>query len=575
MRYVAIACMPCLALAAACGGGEVVSQPPERPLPTPPLRPLALPTAMPPEALAIVDSVPAAGATVAAGAAELTVSHLAPVGLAFSYTGDCRATGVALRRTVTGLSAGGQELIEHHLRCDLAPFASYRLGIAGADGAADGWRAELPFATGTEAGPPALVVQDARTLPRATVNGLFDAYMAQALGEQLEGFGAEVGETVTEQVAAFAERAWGELASPDVSHDVIVQRAAYTSRDPRGQPDAMLTGLIAMPEVGLGRLTPRSRVVLLSHATGSTPSSLESSDSWLMLAAILAGRGHLVIAPDNWGRGGQTSGPETYLLGSRVANNSVDLLRAVLANADYREFLAEPGAVDVSLIGYSQGGHSAVATWLQLTAFDAAVTVRELYSGGAPHNLYQTAIGAMQAFAGVCDGNPWCRDVVEDTIRAYLVGRVVPGFLTHADTGFALDDVVADGAIAPDFARGLLGDDSRFDRVKALLHGNSYTNLVGLHETLPASATHIHLYHSEFDRLVPERNTRELARLLAAGFNVTYHDDECAGLEHRLVAGLVEDIVGVMHTVCGLEMLDDALKGLARLERTAAGGGHG
>ena len=543
---------------------EIGSPTPERPLPAPPWRPLALPET-PAEALRLVDSVPASGATIAPGAAELTIAHLAPAGLAFAPVDACETPGLTLRRTVTGLSTAGQELIEHHLRCELAPQTAYRLEIDG-EGDAGEFRAELPLATGAHPGPPGLVLQDSRRLPRADVNELFDSYVAAAIGQQLAALDEDIIAVVEDAVQDLAERAWGELVNPNATHDVLTQRVSYSSRNPRGEPDAMLTGLIAMPEVGLGSFTPKSRVIVLSHATGSTPSRLVNSDSWFLLAAILAGRGHLVLAPDNWGRGGQRSGPETYLMGGRVANNTIDLLRAVLASDDYRQFMPSTAPLDITLIGYSQGGHSALAVWLALQAADAGVAVRELYSGGAPHNLHRTVIGALEALAGRCDGNRWCRDVDGDAIRTYVIGRILPGFVAHANVGLTAGDVSVDDAIAPEFLRGMLeATDHRFDAAKALLQLNSFTNLVDLAQALPDSDTRIHLYHSEFDRLVPERNTRELASLLKGGFNVTHHEDECGSTEYRLFARLVEDVVGAVHAVCGLEMLDEALKDLKRL----------
>lgn len=569
--WAAFVAAPCLALVSACGGGvEIASEAPERPVPATPWRPLALPQT-PPQTLRLVDSVPAPGATIAPGATELAIAHLAPAGLAFSPVDTCQPAGVTLRRTVTGLSdTAAQALVEHHLQCQLAPQSAHRIGIEG-EGGAERFRAELPFATGADPGPPRLVKQDSRTLPRAAVNELFDSYVAAAIGQWLEALGETATDAVEDAIDDLAERAWGELVNPNATYDVFAQRVSYSSRNPRGEPDALLTGLIAMPEVGMGGFTPKSRMIVLSHATGSTPGSLANSDSWFLLAAILAGRGHLVIAPDNWGRGGQRSGPETYLMGGRVANNTVDLLRTVLASDDYRQFLPADGPPQLALIGYSQGGHSAMAVWLALQAVDVGVSVRELYSGGAPHNLYRTVIGALEALADRCDGNRWCRDVGEDTIRSYLVGRVLPGFLAHANVGLTEDEVTVDGAITPDFLRGMLETDSRFDAAKALLQLNSFTNLVDLAGALPSSDTRIHLYHSQFDRLVPERNTRELASLLEGGFNVTYHDEECGSTEYRLFARLVEDVVGAVHAVCGLEMLDEALKGLERLEAGAAG----
>ena len=136
-------------------------------------------------------------------------------------------------------------------------------------------------------------------------------------------------------IGKIADLSWPELTARRAAHDVIAQRVAYGSRNPAGEP-ATLTGLVAFPVIAADPgFRPRDRVVVLSHATGSTPSSLSEEDGWLVLATLIAGRGYLVIAPDNFGRGGSatdpvdgTRQPETYLMANRVAINTLDMVAA-------------------------------------------------------------------------------------------------------------------------------------------------------------------------------------------------------------------------------------------------------
>ena len=558
-------CLAGAVLATAC---DLSSQPSDRPLPTPPSR---LPPALPPSpgALAIVDALPASQALIDPAHDDVVIAHLAPANLIYTYAGGCSGSGAPLRRRVAGLSsATAQELVEHRLRCNLRPLESHRVAVRGRAG--DEVRvAQHGFATRAAGGPAELTVLDWQRTTRHDVNGLFEGYVERlldALGSSL------LTRLLEEAVEEIAGRAWGELSGAHATYDVLAQRVSYPSRNPYGEPDETLTGLVALPEVASPSFSRRGRVVVLSHATGSTPSGLDATDTWFILANMLAGRGYLVIAPDNWGRGQNRRGPETYLLANRVANNTIDMVRAVLRSEDYQAFHAAGTDADVALIGYSQGGHSAFATWLAAASGTVeGLNVRELYSGGAPYNLHQTVLGALESFAGQCDGNPWCRHVEADVVLQYVGARIMEGFLAYTASGLTVSDVLSpDGrSIAPEFLRGMIGRDGRHDAVKALLQINSFANLTNLSDAI-SSSTRIQLYHSEYDRLVPRQNTVELAAALDGAVDVTFHEDECGSSEYEALAGLV-DTVGIVHAVCALEMLDEALQDLRDIERAAGG----
>lgn len=554
-----------LAAAWGCGGGggggdDAV----EGPTPEPP-----------PESVSLFDSIPAAGSTIDPATDAVNLVHLGAPGMRFTYSGECEPDGSAVRRSLTDLGSGeGDHVIDHRLRCTLADASAYSVTVDATDDEDRRYRSVLEFSTGHRGDGPRLTVLDHVTTPAGAVGELFDRYVAEALLD-------DIGSPILRALAALAigqiaDRSWRQLTAGNATHGVISQSVSYDSRNPAGEPGT-LTGLVAMPEVGSGTFEPRDRIVLLSHSTGSTPGSLSFRDGWHVFANLLASRGYLVIAPDNWGRGGSagdagngTDQPETYLMANRVANNSLDMVAAVLAGDDYQAFHSGENA-DMSVVGYSQGGHSAVAVWLANRIGGAGVRIREVYSGGAPHNLYQTVRGTLVQMNGDCEDDPWCRDVDEDTILPYLVGRILPPLLEYTDLGLTGSDLIDGAGLVDDFVTGLLNGDGRYDALKTMLQLNTFTNIVEPADALAADDTRLHFFHSPFDRLVPEQNTRDIADLLAPAFEVAYHDDECAGTDFATLARTVR-VVGVVHVVCAMETLDEVLKDFPAREGAVSAG---
>ena len=474
-------------------------------------RPIALP---PPEPIALLDTIPAQGTTVDPATSGVNIVHAATPGWQFTYSGDCGTAGVAMRRSLTDLSTGNENLlIDHKLACEFADLSAYRVTVdASAD---DGGRYQgaLEFST-RQGGGESLTVLDHVVTPRSEVGELFVRYIEDSLLDDIEPHLLAV--VVARIVGEIAERSWTEL-SARATYGVIAHSVSYPSRNPAGEP-SLLTGLVAMPDVASASASAenferKDRVVILNHATGSTPGSLSATGSGQLLANLIASRGYLVVAPDNWGRGGSagdaasgTDQPETYLMANRVANNALDMMAAVLASDDYRIFHDPTQDTDVSIVGYSQGGHSAVGVWLANQVGDTGIRVPELYSGGAPHDLYRTFRGSLQLLNGSCDGNPWCPTVDSETILGYLTDRILPPLLAYADIGLERNEVFEGDNLASDFITGMLDGDARYDTLKTMLQLNSFTNIIDPAETVASRDSRIHLYHSPFDRLVPQRN---------------------------------------------------------------------
>lgn len=547
-------------LAAACGGGSGSTGPPAPP-PAPPSTPIPL-----------ADTIPGAGITVDPATRALHVIHVSNPDWRFRYTGTCEPTGVALRHVLVDLSGpdDGREVVDHKLACTLGPGEDHevRVDATARDGARH--RAVLEFSSSADPAAAGIRVHGTTRLSRRSVDRLFDRYVREAALQEIDI--PLIGTLVALLVAEIAQQAWTELGARQATWDTVSEAVSYGSHSPSG-PAARLSGLVAMPDIGTADYTPPGRIVVLAHATGSTPSRLSRDDGWYVLANLLAGRGYLVVAPDNWGRGHASGAdePETYLMANRVAANGLDMVRAVLDDTRYDVFHSVSEAVEVAIIGYSQGAHSAVALWLAGARAADEFAIRDVYAGGGPHDLYRTLRGALERLDDRCDGNPWCRAVDPEVIEPYATGRILPALLRYTDVGLTRDDVLDGERLSRAFVTGMLDGEERFDALKTMLQLNSFANLVDLAGTMSDADTRILLYHSAFDRLVPQQNTADLANALLSGFDATADLDACGSGTFEKLAELV-DSAGVVHAICALEMFDRVLRDLR--EGEAARTGH-
>ena len=100
----------------------------------------------------------------------------------------------------------------------------------------------------------------------------------------------------------------------------------------------------------------------------------------------------------------------------------------------------------------------------------------------------------------------------------------------------------------------------KYDKIKSLLQLNSFTSITNA-DVLSASSTALHLYHSDYDRLVPETNTADLFAALEPNVNVNYQKNRCNSRGYEAIFNLT-DRVGIVHTLCGLSVLDDVMQDL-------------
>lgn len=162
----------------------------------------------------------------------------------------------------------------------------------------------------------------------------------------------------------------------------------YQSIGPHGEA-VELSGAAMIP-TGAGCTGPfpvvsYSRGTDLDKArTTADPTNYENA----LVAAMLTGRGIVVVATDYLGYAGSTWPRHPYLHADSEASASIDALRALRSLAATRQLALEPA---VHPIGYSQGGHASLATQARLEALVGEFEV----AGGAhlsgPHDLALTA----------------------------------------------------------------------------------------------------------------------------------------------------------------------------------------
>jgi pimeloyl-ACP methyl ester carboxylesterase len=535
----------------ACGGGGGGGS---TPTPEPPITdPDSEPTTV-----VLVDSIPGPGVTnVEPKQLTSSFAHLGHSDLSLELSSDCSDfAGTTIRRDLFDLSvADFDQLLDHKIKCSLEENTSYTITANGTRSNDAEFTSELFISTGVT-NPSGLTVINEFNQPRDTVNDMFIGYIDGAFFEDLD-LPSGIESLVRGLVLEIAEANWGNLVDPDSLYDVTSQQVSYLSRHPDGSPSAELTAAITFPVIASASdFVTRDRAIILTHATGSTPGDLDNTDAWYILANLFASRGYLVIAPDNYGRGGTGSSPETYLMANRTALNTLDLVNQVLEDTAYDDVY---NGSDLAIIGYSQGGHSAVGLHLLLeTQGPENLSIRETYSGGAPHNLYQTVRGVMQHLDGSCDDGAYCRYVDEDTTVPFATDRIFPGFLSYTNTGLLLEDVVTGEEINPEFVTAFLANDPELDNFKAMLQLSSFAQIVSAGDNFSSSNALVHLYHSQFDRLVPFANTSELAAVLEPAVTVDFHENRCNSDGYEAIFNLT-DKVGVLHTLCGLSVLDDAL----------------
>ena len=457
-------------------------------------------------------------------------------------------------RTIQDSIQNYDQITQHIVDCGFEENTVYSINLRETDPTRSDLEGSHKFSTGT-ASNNLLTVQDTLVLQQEDIAELFVSYINGALITKT-GMSRTIQDIILEPVLGVADQFWSTLVNPTPLYDVVSERVLYESQDPLGNPSTDLRGLISYPLVDAeDSFTPRKQMILLSHATGSSPSDLDLEDAWFIIANHLASRGYLVVAPDNYGNDTNSLENETYLLSFQTAINSLDMLR--LGVESYPDVYS---GNEITLIGYSQGGHSAVGilSLAQLKFKD--LNFSQSYIGGGPLNLYGTFKGVLENLNGTCQDTDYCELIDSSTSEPFATDRILPGFLQYSDTGLTTDELIEDDRLARDFIDNFLKMDPVYEKLRGLLEINSFTNIKNP-ESFFAPDTKINFYHSEFDRLVPVANAEDFVRLFSEHVNLNFDASECNSNSFKLISEAA-DKAGIVHTLCALNVFDTIMNEL-------------
>jgi len=174
------------------------------------------------------------------------------------------------------------------------------------------------------------------------------------------------------------------VLSPDCRIDVY--HFEYRTVDPAGELTPASAALMVPDDAGSGCQGNRP-IVLYAHGTNPDKAynlaDLESSNNTeaILIAAIFAAEGYIVVAPNYVGYDTSTLGYHPYLNGDQQSKDMIDALtaaRSALPTADAPDTM-DGGKLLVT--GYSQGGFVAMATHRALQDAGETVTASAPMSG--------------------------------------------------------------------------------------------------------------------------------------------------------------------------------------------------
>jgi len=158
----------------------------------------------------------------------------------------------------------------------------------------------------------------------------------------------------------------------NAQYDMDVYYLEYTSKKINLEQDT-LSGIFSVP-VSKGLIFP---IMIYEHGTANDRNSVPSKDNNQLLSAVLGSYGYICIFPDYVGLG-ISKGLHPYLHPESEAWATIDMLDAV-KSINEKDFFSFNNQVFVT--GYSQGGHSAMATSKGLQDIGRNVTASAPMSG--------------------------------------------------------------------------------------------------------------------------------------------------------------------------------------------------
>jgi len=194
-----------------------------------------------------------------------------------------------------------------------------------------------------------------------------------------------------------------EILSPECGIDVY--RFEYQTVDPAGALTPVSAALMVPDDSAAQCQGPRP-VVLYAHGTNTditfNMADLESSNNTeaLLMAAMFAAEGYIVVAPNYAGYDSSTLGYHPYLNGDQQSKDMIDALTAARSALPTADASATTDGGQLLVTGYSQGGFVAMATHRALQDAGEIVTASAPMSGPYALSAFADAIFQGQVTGG-------------------------------------------------------------------------------------------------------------------------------------------------------------------------------
>jgi hypothetical protein len=208
-------------------------------------------------------------------------------------------------------------------------------------------------------------------------------------------------------------------------------------------------------------------IVLYAHGT-NTDKTLNIADitnasntEGILIAAMFAAQGYIVVAPNYAGYDISTLGYHPYLNAEQQSGEMIDILTAARAGLPKTLSAATSDSGKLFVTGYSQGGHVAMATQRALQAADASPTGVAGMSG--PYAL--EAFGDVILFGNVDLGSTVFAPLLSTSYqKAYGNIYSTPTDLYSATYATGIETLLPSATpLATIFATGLLPETALFD----------------------------------------------------------------------------------------------------------------
>ncbi len=178
---------------------------------------------------------------------------------------------------------------------------------------------------------------------------------------------------------------------------VTVYHLEYETVDP-AQNLTVASGALMIPSGTDSRCTGARSIVLYAHGTTTDRNydisqfAATGNGEAMVLAAVFAAEGYIVVAPNEVGYDVSTLDYHPYLIAGQQSEDMIDALTAARAALPTAEV---PGTVDIGklfITGYSEGGYVAMATHKAMEAAGMTVTASGPMSGPYAMSAFSDAI---------------------------------------------------------------------------------------------------------------------------------------------------------------------------------------